>query len=200
MQLSKLTVAIIWVLWGLLAFLAFCWLLFAILQFFGQLSKAADWVQAFGSVVAILAAAGLPVWHDILRSKKEQQRLRKLLVMNSKFQVQYISLLYRTLYEAVHDFGDPSINRYLANGHHQKLRAHMDGLACLPMANLSPWEFRSLGNLKAGASYAMEVADSLKDVDVTSHKYRNDVRLLKHHMEMAQIIHQQFVSNIEFAD
>lgn len=162
--------------------------------------NAPAWVQAFGSIAAIIAAASLPVWHDVIRVRAEQQRLRQLLIMNAKFQVQYLGLLFRTLYEAVHDFGDPSITKYLSNGHHQKLRAHADGLNCLPMASLSPWAFRSLGNLKAGAAYALQITESLSDIDITSTQYRTDVRLLEHHHRMAKIIHEQFVSGRDFAD
>lgn len=53
---DEVKLASIWVVWGFLGLGSLGWALFVLLDYFGVLSDAAAWVQAVGSVVAILVA------------------------------------------------------------------------------------------------------------------------------------------------
>lgn len=54
---ESMKVASIWVVWGFLAIGALGWALFVVLGFFGVERDAAAWVQAIGSIAAVMLAA-----------------------------------------------------------------------------------------------------------------------------------------------
>lgn len=57
-------IAGIWVTWAFLAIGALGWALFVVLDAFGAKENASDWVQAIGSILAIIGAAAFPIIHS----------------------------------------------------------------------------------------------------------------------------------------
>lgn len=78
MKVSELPVSMklasIWVLWGFLSLGVLGWGLKVVLEYVGSLNDAAAWVQAIGSILAILAAIGISQWTVI---KQQRDKLRE---------------------------------------------------------------------------------------------------------------------------
>lgn len=61
----------VWALWAFVAVGAVGWALFVLLKAFGVLEHAAAWVQALGSIGAIIAAGYFPIAHEKVREKRQ---------------------------------------------------------------------------------------------------------------------------------
>lgn len=64
--------ASIWVAWAFLATGALGWALFVVLEHFDAKKDAAAWVQAIGSIGAILAAGAVPAWQRRLEARRKE--------------------------------------------------------------------------------------------------------------------------------
>lgn len=189
---AELPVYTIWALWALLIFGSAIWLVIGSLKVWGSLDgEAANWVQAFGSVIAIVAAGAFPLWHETVRSQNESRRLALLLAEASRSHKDLIFLLYWALHKSVEDFGERSIRLYIDNGHHLKWGINVESLKALPRTQLGAWEFKSINTLLVGAEYAKEMNNRLDD-SAFAFDNPQSLKILKHHLEMAQLIHWQF--------
>jgi len=91
---ENMKIASIWVVWGFISIGALGWALFVVLCHFGVESTAAAWVQAVGSVGAILTA----VWVSERGHKRDRERAEKEAAGEC---TRLIGLAERAVYEAV---------------------------------------------------------------------------------------------------
>lgn len=181
----------IWAIWGVLVFGSAIWLVIGSLKTWGSLDgSAAAWVQAFGSMIAIVAAGAFPLWHEAVRSKSEARRLGQLLAAASYDHLMLIFLLYWALDKSIEDFGERSIKLYVDNGHHLKWGINVESLKAFPRTQLNAHQFKSLNALLVGAEYAKAMSDNI-DAWEFGYGAIQPLRILKHHLEMAQLIHNQ---------
>lgn len=184
----------IWAIWGFLILGSCLWLIVGSLKYWGVMSNEyASWVQAFGSVIAIIAAGAFPIWHDTLKQQREQRRIKELLFMAAVRQVDMLERLYSVVAKANEDFGRASINGYLQEGKHLRWSAHIDGLNAFPMAQLSPHDFEVIGILKVAAAYGERVSGELHDWVSFDDNYRNEGKLLYEHFQQTENIKQRFL-------
>ncbi|WP_167659624.1 MULTISPECIES: hypothetical protein [unclassified Pseudomonas] len=68
---AKMGLASVWVAWGFLTVGVLGWSLFVVLKYFGIQDDAPGWVQAIGSIGAILAAGAVPAWQRRIEAKRK---------------------------------------------------------------------------------------------------------------------------------
>ncbi|NWE12443.1 hypothetical protein [Pseudomonas yamanorum] len=76
---NEMRVASIWIVWAFVAIGVLGWALFIVLDAFGVKSDAAAWVQAVGSIMAILGAAAFPVFHSKKNAIEMQERTNAII-------------------------------------------------------------------------------------------------------------------------
>ncbi|MBD0686221.1 MULTISPECIES: hypothetical protein [unclassified Pseudomonas] len=74
--LGGVKLASVWAIWAFLAVGAVGWALFTLLEAFGVLKDGAAWVQAIGSIMAILIAIWVPAYQHDKQQKAEEDKRR----------------------------------------------------------------------------------------------------------------------------
>jgi hypothetical protein len=158
----------------------------AVLSSSGSVAAAA-WIQAIGSILAIVGAGLFPYFHEAKKDRDRSDRLRRVMLLLANNQKEQLRLLHSTLFNAVEDFGENSINPYIANRWHMKWPAHMEALRSIPMGDLSPDEVYMLNEMKVGADFAWSVCSQLDGWDVIGDREREIIQQLKHASVMASL-------------
>lgn len=176
-------------------FLAASLLFLAVLlirQFRLNSSEVASWVQAVGSIAAIWGAFRVSS-HQIVRQneakageeKQRVDRFRSLVLILARNQQEHLRLLHSTLYNAVTDFGENTINPYLLNHWHLKWPAHIEALKQIDINELDAGQLYMLTEMKVGAQFAWSVCERLTEWSFTGEWEINCVQRLHHYWEMA---------------
>lgn len=69
---ARISLASVWVVWGFLAVGVLGWSLLVVLKYFDIQDDASGWVQAIGSIGAILAAGAVPAWQRRIEAKRKE--------------------------------------------------------------------------------------------------------------------------------
>lgn len=178
--------ASVWVVWTFLALGALGWAFFVILDYFG-IKERAGWAQAIGAVLAILGAAAFPYVHENDRRRQKAEGFRQLLLFLAANQAEQLEMLHKTLFNAIHDFGEHTINPYLRYGWHLKWPVHIEALRAIPIADLIPAHALMLGELKVGASYAAAVIERLDNWNVLGEREADEILQLAYFLKTAQV-------------
>lgn len=173
-----LALASVWAVWALIILLGFCWLLFAVLHFFGVLPKAADWVQAIGSIVAIIAAGTFPLMHERVKEYRAGKRARTILLLLLYNQKIEIEKLINVLSDAVVTQGE-TIECYQKDSSALTWAPHMEALRAISMADLDPEHVDMLGQMKVAAAYVQVVIGQLKEWDGFSDEAKTVINCLE---------------------
>ncbi|MGE8501654.1 MAG: hypothetical protein ACN6P1_05390 [Pseudomonas sp.] len=151
--MTALGLATVWI-WFCLGSVG--WSFFVVLQCFGIEDKAADWVQAIGSIVAILAAGYFPIRHfELAKQKREQSLLELLRVLGSQASSPIWLLTNSFLtpeYEELH-------MREYVHGHYIKdFEPLLAALDQIPVAELPPERVIDLARIRSAVQFAEGVA------------------------------------------
>jgi len=178
--------------WVILLCVPVAWLLMSAASKAGALSSAgsvaaAAWIQAIGSILAIVGAGLFPYFHEAKKNRDRSYRLRSIMLMLAKNQKEQLRLLHSTLFNAVKDFGEDSINPYITNRWHMKWPAHIEALRSIPMSDLDPDQVYMLNEMKVGADFAWSVCSQLEDWNVIGDREQEIIQQLKHTSVMASL-------------
>lgn len=126
---------------------------------------AAAWIQAAGALLAIGGAALFPYLHEDRKEKARRERLRETLLVLAQNQREQIRLLHSTLYNAVNDFGENTINPYLDKEWPMKWPPHIEALRAIPITDINASQVYTINEMKVAADYAWSVCCDLKATD-----------------------------------
>lgn len=187
---ESMKVASIWVVWGFLAIGTLGSALFVVLDYFGVKEQAAAWVQAVGSIGAIVAAGFLPLWHSRKLEQRETQRLKGVIGLLANDHCLAFFLLNRALNASTGDYGS-SINSYQEKGYPLDWETHLEALASIDLTKLEVLELRAVNDMKMAARYAVGVVAELMEWDWHSDTWRERMRLIERYYHQAMIIEKQ---------
>ncbi|WP_192558117.1 hypothetical protein [Pseudomonas allokribbensis] len=178
--------------WVILLCVPVSWLLMSSAAKSGVLTTpasvaAAAWMQAIGSILAIAGAAFFPYFHEAKKDRNRSERLRQILLLLAKNQQEQLRLLHSTLFNAVHDFGEDTINPYLGNQWQMKWPPHIEALRSIQITDLDPGQVYMLTEMKVGADFAWSICLRLSDWNVIGDKEQVDIQQVKHYLTMTSI-------------
>jgi hypothetical protein len=155
---------------------------------------AAGWIQAVGALFAIGGAALFPYLHEDRKEKERRERLRQTLLVLAKNQREQIRLLHSTLYNAVHDFGENTINPYLDKEWPMKWPPHIEALRAIPITDINASQVYTINEMKVAADYAWSVCCKLKAADwnTSGDAERRSIEKLSHYHTMAGLAEHLF--------
>ena len=119
-------------------------------------AEMASWVQAVGSVVAIVVAAYLPIWHAKVALKRRQESLAETLRVISEDAVESLCLLANIFYFPEHEGSQMASYQNFHRG--REWDSLVDQLGQIPVAELSPMAARDLSYLKDAVDFGSYVA------------------------------------------
>lgn len=136
-----------------------CLIVLAIRHFDPDSSELASWVQAVGSVVAIVVAAFLPIWHASVTTERKQQALLGILRVLADEVLEEMWLLTNTL--AMPDKENRQMLEYRHFRRGRIWEGLVNDLAQMPLADLPPQHAKSLGVIRDAAKFGSFVADQI---------------------------------------
>jgi hypothetical protein len=151
----------------------------------------AAWVQAVGSIVAIVGAAAFPYMHEADKVRLQRDRLRSLLLLLARDQLEPLRMLSSTVQKSVGDSSKERICSYLDGGWHFFWPAHQEALNAIPIADLEPYQVSVLGSLKVSAMSASEIISQLDHWDISGHSQIAYLVRLKTCTEMSSLSIEQ---------
>ena len=150
-------------------------------------SDVASWVQAFGSVAAIVFAAYLPIWHGRVSLKQRQNSLAEIMRVISDDAADSLRLISNSFLCPERERGQMA--RYEVFHRGRDWAALIDQLAQIPVAELSPASARDLSYLKDAVSFgafvALKIPDWIKD---GGHSRPDIVRVLRVKRDLVELI------------
>lgn len=149
--------------------------------------NAPAWVQAVGSVVAIVAAAYFPIAHHRRQVSFEDRRVHDCLARLSENQEWFMTILDRCLSAANQDFCG-SLLEYRKVGEHLKWAPHLEALGRLDLTRMNLLELRAHTDLVARAAYAAETVASFSDVNWLENSWREQAELIREFRTWGPII------------
>jgi hypothetical protein len=151
--MTSLGLATVWI-WFCLGSLY--WTLLVVLSYFGVASKAADWTQAIGSVLAILAAGYFPIRHFELANKARQQSLLELIRVQTDQAAESIWLLTNCFVSPEHELA--RMREYCRDHRASDFEPLTSGLGQIPVAEIPPQRVHELGKIRNAVQLAASVA------------------------------------------
>jgi hypothetical protein len=148
---------------------------------------AAAWLQAIGSILAIAGAGFFPYFHEAQKDRNRSGRLRRIILLLARNQKEQLRLLHSTLFNAVNDFGENTINPYLGNQWQMKWPPHIEALRSIQITDLDPDQVYMLNEMKVGADFAWSVCLQLSDWNVIGDKEQVIIQQLNHYLVMASL-------------
>lgn len=168
-----------------LALLYLAWLTIRVYDL--KSSDIASWVQAFGSVAAIVFAAYLPIWHGRVSLKQRQDSLAGIMRVVSDDAVESLCLLSNTFLCPKKERGQMA--RYEVFHRGRDWVALIDQLAQIPVAELSPTAARDLSYLKDAVSFGAFVASKVPAwIKDGGHSRPDIVRVLRAKRDLVGLI------------
>ncbi|MEE4133033.1 hypothetical protein V2I60_19680 [Pseudomonas viridiflava] len=158
-------------------------------------AETAAWVQAFGSIAAILGAVSISAWQSRGQERERQRvhedrtrRVLGILLSLAKSQQEQLETLHHALYKSVEDFGHNSINPYLEGNWHLKWPAHSEALRSIDINELDADLVKRLIEMKVGADFAWSICERLGLWDPLGSREQNDIRMVRHYLEMSGLL------------
>lgn len=149
----------------------------------------ASWVQAVGSILAIVAAAYIPFWHAKVASARRLQTLLGIMGVIADDSMESLWTLTNVFYQPEKE----ESNMFAYQGFHkgrdwQKLLNQLDQI---PLAELSPAAARSLSILKDSVSFGAYVASLIpKWIERGGHSQSDVVQVLRGKRDLLGLIRQ----------
>lgn len=176
--------------WGVLICVPATWILMSVSAHSAVLSNessvaAAAWIQAVGSILAIAGAAAFPYFHEAKKDRIRSERLRRIMLLLARNQHEGLRLLHSTVYNAINDYGQNTINPYIENEWHMKWPPLIEALRSIQITDLDPGQVYMLNEMKVGADYAWSICQRLRDWDVSGDSERLAIQRLNHYWVMA---------------
>jgi hypothetical protein len=149
--------------------------------------EVASWVQAFGSVAAIVFAAYLPIWHGRVSLKRRQDSLAEIMRVISDDAIESLCLLSSTFLCPERERSQMAKYEIFHRG--RDWAALVDQLAQIPVAELSPTSARDLSYLKDAVSFGSFVASKIPDwIKDGGHSRPDVVRVLRAKRDLVGLI------------
>ena len=151
-------------------------------------AELASWVQALGSVVAIVFAAYLPIWHSKVSLKRRQDSLAEIMRVLSDEAVESLYLLSNVFYRP--DRESTQMASYQKFHRGRDWASQIDQLAQIPVAELSPLAARDLSYLKDAVSFGAYVASLIPSWIEKNRGYSHPdvVRVLRAKRDIAALV------------
>lgn len=148
-------------------------------------AELASWVQAVGSILAIVVAAYLPIWHAKVALKRRQESLAENLRVISESAVESLCLLSSVFYRP--DYEGSQMANYQNFHRGREWESLVDQLGQIPVAELSPVVARELSHLKDSVNFGAYVASLIPAwIDKNRGSSKPDViRVLRAKRDMA---------------
>lgn len=121
-------------------------------------SEWASWVQAFGSIGAIIAAGYFPIAHEKVREKRDRRNVLRSLTYLADPLERYMRMLRQALLEVNYQ------NRWLAGDESRQLGILGRSLNEIPASMVVAFEVALLTDLKFAYEYAAEIDRYLHEV------------------------------------
>lgn len=119
----------------------------------------ANWVQAIGSIIAIVAAGYFPIWHSKVERKNHQQRLLELMRVLSDDSAEALWLLSNSF--VMPEFEVEWMRQYLQNHRDRDWEPLLNGLSQVPVAEIPPERVSELGRIRDAVQFGASVATML---------------------------------------
>lgn len=137
----------------------FFFVFLAIVRFDLNSSEVASWVQAVGSVAAIVAAAFIPIWHERVSSRKREEKLvgiLRVLTLDAQQKLWLLSSTFMSVQAEV-----KQMQEYLNSQRQKEWGGLVSAVAQIPIAELPPLKVEGLGILRDAVSFGEYVAGLL---------------------------------------
>lgn len=157
-------------------------------------SELASWVQAVGSIAAIWGAFQISNRQlqrqnaeKAVAEKEKGERIKSILLLLAKNQREQLRLLHSTVFHAIEDFGEKTINSYLQRGWYLKWPPHIEALKSIDIMELDAGQVYMLNELKVASDFALDICKRLSSWDTSGETERREIKMLHHYWEMAAI-------------
>jgi len=117
---------------------------------------APGWVQAIGSIVAIIAAGCFPIWHSSLDHMRQQRSRLELMRVLADDSAQALFLLTNCFVMPEHEVA--WMRQYLQNHRDRDWPHLLDGLAQVPVAEIPPQRASDLARIRDAVQFGASVA------------------------------------------
>lgn len=121
--------------------------------------EVASWVQAIGSIAAIVAAAFIPIWHGRVSIKNRENQLvgtLRVLALDAQEKLWMLSNSFMSV-----DSEQKTMREYLNAQRQTEWGGLISAVAQIPIAELPPARVMDLGILRDAVSFGAYVADLL---------------------------------------
>lgn len=152
--------------------------------------SAPGWLQAIGSIFAILAAGLFPIWHFAIQESRRKKLAAHLVCVLTQDHLLYYKLLYRACNSAISDFGE-SLKIYQTLGHHLVWTDHLDGLCRVDYRGLDVVTIRNVQSMRVAARFAVTVIAEINNFNALDETTIANTRLLMKFRDDAMIIEKQ---------
>lgn len=161
--------------------------LFIVALFDLNKGELASWVQAVGSIAAIVFAAYLPVWHGRVALKRRQNSLAEIMRVISDDATESLCLLSSNFLCPERERSQMAKYEIFHRG--RDWAALSDQLAQIPVAELSPNSARDLSYLKDAVSFGAFVASKIPEwIKDGGHSRPDIVRVLRAKRDLVGLI------------
>lgn len=166
------------VMWITLIIIPSTWLLVISLNWVGLSgSDATGWVQAIGSILAIIAAGCFPLFHSKISSRKREEQLTgtlRVLMTETLEKLWQLSALFAKFEEEVVEMRD-----YLRHQRERQWRGLIAAIEQIPIAELPSHNVSDVGHLRDAAEFGSYVAGCLADWVQHGSSLQNVVQALR---------------------
>ncbi|MFG5863666.1 hypothetical protein [Metapseudomonas sp. CR1201] len=120
---------------------------------------ASGWVQAFGSVIAIVAAGFFPIWHSSVMQKERETRLLELMRVLADEGLESMWLLSNTFVLPEHEVSN--MRAYLEHHRQRDWEPLLASLGQVPVAEIPPAKASEFGKMLNAVQFGANVASLL---------------------------------------
>lgn len=169
-------------------FLAFLFVTGLAIRTYGlNSSEIASWVQAFGSILAIIVAAYFPILHSKKALESRRKSLAEILRVLSDDAVESLHLLSGAFYCPVRERRE--MMRYETFHRNRDWQALIDQLSQIPVAELTPQLAKDLSYLKDAVGFGAHVASKIPEwMKSGGHSEPDVVRVLRAKRDLVGLI------------
>ncbi|WP_218273966.1 hypothetical protein, partial [Pseudomonas sp. GW456-11-11-14-LB2] len=169
---------------NIVLFIAGC---FVVALFDLNKGELASWVQAIGSIAAIVFAAYLPIWHGQVALKRRQNSLAEIMRVISDDATESLCLLSSNFLCPERERSQMAKYEIFHRG--RDWTALSEQLAQIPVSELSPNSARDLSHLKDAVSFGFFVASKIPEwIKDGGHSRPDIVRVLRAKRDLVGLI------------
>ncbi|BAO62864.1 hypothetical protein PPC_3517 [Pseudomonas protegens Cab57] len=156
-------------------------------------SEVASWVQAFGSIAAIIVAAYFPILHARKALEARQQSLAEILGVLADDAVESLHLLAGAFYCPVREKRE--MMKYETFHRNRDWQALIDQLSQIPVAELTPSLAKDLSYLKDAVGFGALVASKIPEwMKAGGHSQPDVIRVLRAKRDFVGLIRTRLPS------